>query len=149
MVIVLLLELITISNIGPSLDERLNPGPSNWVHQGQIDLLLFWRPRFFCMFFFKVVMVLTVLCSHLGETNLTCDVYVKINITLKITSLNVNGLRNPIKRSKVAKLKKDKLRIVMLQEMHMLNEEHNKLKWFGYLTSFYSSCKNSKKGECL
>lgn len=30
-------------------------------------------------------------------------------------------------------------------ETHMSNEEHNKLKRFGYLNSFYSSCKNSRK----
>lgn len=68
---------------------------------------------------------------------------------LKITSLNVNGLRNQIKRGKVlAKLKKkkkDKSQVVMLQETHMSNEEHNKLKRFGNLNSFYSSCKNSRK----
>lgn len=33
----------------------------------------------------------------------------------------------------------------MLQETHMSNEEHNKLKRFRYLNSFYSSCKNSRK----
>lgn len=66
--------------------------------------------------------------------------------SLKITTLNVNGLRNPIKRSKVlAKFKKDKTHVVMLQETHMSNEEHNKLKRFGYSNSFFSACKNSRK----
>lgn len=66
--------------------------------------------------------------------------------SLKVTSLNVNGLKNPIKRSKVlAKLKKDKSQVIMLQETHMSNEEHNKMRRFGYLNSFYSSCKNSRK----
>lgn len=66
--------------------------------------------------------------------------------SLKITSLNVNGLRNATKRSKVfAKLKKDKSQVAMLQETHMSNEEHNKLRRYGYLNSFYSSCKNSRK----
>lgn len=65
--------------------------------------------------------------------------------SLKITSLNVNGLRNPIKRSKVlTRLKKDKSHVVMLQETHMSNEEH-KLKRFGYSDSFFSACKNSRK----
>ncbi len=78
MVIVLLLELIIISNIGPSLDERLNPQPSNWVTQREIDVLLSWRLRFSYVFFCKIVMVVTVLRSLLGETNIICDAYVKV-----------------------------------------------------------------------
>lgn len=65
---------------------------------------------------------------------------------LKVVSLNVNGLRDPVKRSRVlAKLKKDKSQVLMLQETHLSNEEHNKMRRFGYLHSFYSSCKNSRK----
>lgn len=45
----------------------------------------------------------------------------------------------------MAKLKKDKSQVLMLQETHLSNEEHNKLKKFGYSQSFYSSCKNSRK----
>ena len=65
---------------------------------------------------------------------------------LKIASLNVNGLSSPIKRSRVlAKMKKDKTQVVFLQETHMSKEEHEKFKKFGYLNSFFSSCKNSRR----
>ena len=66
--------------------------------------------------------------------------------SLKCASLNVNGLSNPVKRSKVlAKMKKDKAQIIFLQETHMSKTEHEKLKRFGYLNSFFSSCENSRK----
>lgn len=65
---------------------------------------------------------------------------------LKIASLNVNGLSNPVKRSRVlAKMKKDKSQIIFLQETHMSRLEHEKLKKFGYPNTFCSSCKNSRK----
>lgn len=58
---------------------------------------------------------------------------------IEIMSLNVNGLGNPAKRAKViAKLKKEKKHIFFLQETHLLNEEHEKLKKI-----FYSSCSTS------
>lgn len=66
---------------------------------------------------------------------------------LKLASLNVNALSNPVKRSMVlAKLKKDKIQVSFLQETHMLKKEHNKFKQFGYLNSFFSSCKNRREG---
>ena len=65
---------------------------------------------------------------------------------LKIASLNVNGLRNPVKRSRVlAKMRKDKSQVIFLQETHMSKQEHEKLKKFGYTNTYYSSCKNSRK----
>lgn len=63
-----------------------------------------------------------------------------------IMSLNVNGLGNPAKRAKViAKLKKEKKNIYFLQETHLSNEEHEKLKKFGFKNIFYSSCPNHRK----
>ena len=63
---------------------------------------------------------------------------------LKIASLNVNGLSNPVKRSRVlAKMRKDKPQGIFLQETHMSKLEHEKLKKFGYNNTYYSSCKNS------
>jgi len=65
---------------------------------------------------------------------------------LKIASLNVNGLSNPVKRSRVlTKMRKDKSQIIFLQETHMSKPEHEKLKKFGYSNTYYSSCKNSRK----
>lgn len=55
--IVLLLELKTLAYIGPSPNERLNPGPSNWVTQEEIDLLPFWRSKFLYVPFFSIVLV--------------------------------------------------------------------------------------------
>lgn len=66
--------------------------------------------------------------------------------SLRIASLNVNGMRNPVKRSRVmSKMKKDRTQIIFLQETHMTKEEHKKLKKFGYFNVFSSSCKNSRK----
>lgn len=45
----------------------------------------------------------------------------------------------------MAKMKRDKMQVVFLQETHMSIQEHVKLKKFGYENSFFSSCKNSRK----
>lgn len=48
---------------------------------------------------------------------------------VKIISFNVNGVLNPIKRSKIlSKLKKEKAQIAFLQETHMNQSKHIKLK---------------------
>lgn len=61
--------------------------------------------------------------------------------SLKIASLNVNGLSNPVRRSRaLAKMKKDKFQIIFLQETHMSEQEQ-----FGYPNTFSSSCKSSRK----
>ncbi len=66
--------------------------------------------------------------------------------SLICASLNVNDLSNPVKRSKVlAKMKKDKVQVIFLQETHMSRKEHEKMKKFGYTNSFFSSCENSQK----
>lgn len=70
-----------------------------------------------------------------------------MSVTYNIISLNVNGLGNPIKRNKViAKLRKAKPSVVFLQETHLSKKEHEKFKKLGYVNSFYSSCKNSRRG---
>lgn len=65
---------------------------------------------------------------------------------LKIASLNVTGLSNPVKRSReLVKMRIDKSQVIFLQETHMSNPEHEKLRKFGYSNIYYSSCKNSRK----
>ena len=45
---------------------------------------------------------------------------------LKMVSLNVNSLNNPMKRGKViAKLIKEKSQVSFLQETHLLDQEHD------------------------
>ena len=58
---------------------------------------------------------------------------------VKLMSLNVNGLGNPIKRSKVmSKLKKEKADIIFMQETHLSQQEHEELKRFGFKNTFYN-----------
>lgn len=67
---------------------------------------------------------------------------------LRLMSLNVNGLGNPIKRAKVmTKLKKEKMHITFLQETHLTKQEHEKLKGFGYKHTYYSSYNGNRKRE--
>lgn len=65
---------------------------------------------------------------------------------LKIISFNVNGVLNPVKRSKIlTKLRKDKAQIAFLQETHMSEFEHAKLKRQGFKYVFASSHKSAHK----
>lgn len=58
----------------------------------------------------------------------------------RIITLNVNGLNNPIKRSKViTKMKREKQDIIFWQETHLSNSEHEKLRKMGFKNSYYSS----------
>ena len=53
--------------------------------------------------------------------------------TVRMVSLNVNGLNTPKKRDRViTKLKRDKAQIIYLQETHLKKVEHDKLKRYGY-----------------
>ena len=53
--------------------------------------------------------------------------------TVRMVSLNVNGLNTPKKRDRViTKLKRDKAQIIYLQETHLNKVEHDKLKRYGY-----------------
>lgn len=47
----------------------------------------------------------------------------------RVITLNVNGLHNPIKRSRViSKMKREKVQIIFWQETHLSDAEHDKLK---------------------
>ena len=59
---------------------------------------------------------------------------------IRITSFNVNGIPNPVKRAKIlTKLKREKSDIVYLQETHLSQSEHNKLKRMGFKFVFSSA----------
>ncbi len=61
-------------------------------------------------------------------------------------SLNVNGLGNPIKRTKVmAKLNREKVHIIFLQETHLAQTEHEKLKQYDFKNTYYNSYVQSHK----
>lgn len=65
---------------------------------------------------------------------------------LKVASWNVNGLNNPVKRSKVmTKIKRENSKVIFLQETHLSQNEHEKLKKFGYRNIFYSTLKTGRK----
>lgn len=69
---------------------------------------------------------------------------------LKVVSLNVNGLNNPMTRGKVtAKLKEEKPQISYLQETHLSDQEHDKFKKWGFKNTFYSSYKGGKNGGVI
>lgn len=51
---------------------------------------------------------------------------------LRIMSFNVNGVLNPQKRTKIlSKLRKEKIQIALIQETHLSETEHLKLKQGG------------------
>ena len=70
---------------------------------------------------------------------------------IKLTSLNVNGLGNPVKRPTIiAKIKKERTQINFLQETHLSQTVHEKLKRFGFKNTFYSSHSyNRKRGVAI
>jgi len=60
--------------------------------------------------------------------------------------LNVNGLQNSIKSSKIiAKMKREKLQVVLWQETHLSSLELEKLKKFGFQNAYYSSHKSGQR----
>lgn len=64
----------------------------------------------------------------------------------KIVTLNVNGLHNPIKKSKlIAKIKQEKLQVVFWQETHLSPSEHEKCKKLGFQNTYYSSHKSARR----
>lgn len=64
---------------------------------------------------------------------------------VKIVTYNVNGLGNPVKRSKImTKLKKEEIDIALLQETHLTQVEHEKLKKWKF-KQYSSSCSQSAK----
>lgn len=68
------------------------------------------------------------------------------NNLVKIASYNVNGLLHPIKRSKIlSKMKKDDIMVVFLQETHLTEKEHDKLRRNGYTQVYNSSYKSGHR----
>lgn len=64
---------------------------------------------------------------------------------VKIVTYNVNGLGNPVKRRKImTKLKKEEIDIALLQETHLTQVEHEKLKKWKF-KQYSSSCSQSAK----
>lgn len=58
----------------------------------------------------------------------------------KLVTYNINGVHNPIKRTKIlSKLKKDKVQVAFLQETHLNQTEHSKLARNGFKYVFSSS----------
>uniref|UniRef100_A0A8C6K9K2 exodeoxyribonuclease III n=1 Tax=Nothobranchius furzeri TaxID=105023 RepID=A0A8C6K9K2_NOTFU len=69
---------------------------------------------------------------------------------IKIMTLNVKGINHIIKRLKiVSSLKKDRVQIALLQETHLTDSEHLKLKrdWVGQISS--SSFDSKSRGVAL
>lgn len=65
---------------------------------------------------------------------------------VKLVTININGLHNPVKRWKaLSKLKRDKIQIAMMQETHLSNEEHSKLNKMGFKHVFYSSHSSGRR----
>lgn len=61
-------------------------------------------------------------------------------------SFNVNGLLNPIKRTKIlTKVKAEQAHIVYLQDTHLTDKEHVKLKRMGFTNLFFSSYKSGHR----
>lgn len=59
---------------------------------------------------------------------------------MEILSLNVNGLRSPVKQSKILlKLKREDIDIAFLQETHLREVEYKKLKRQSFKNAFSSS----------
>lgn len=70
--------------------------------------------------------------------------------TIKICSWNVRGLHQPVKRRKIlTSLKKEGVEIALLQETHLEDQEHLKLKRDWVSNSFYSSYTSNSRGVCI
>lgn len=68
----------------------------------------------------------------------------------KYISLNVKGVNNVVKRKKILTwLKKERVDIALLQETHLTDEEHKKLKreWVGQV--YFSSFLSNKRGVVI
>lgn len=67
-------------------------------------------------------------------------------VPLRLASYNVKGVLNPVKRSKIlGKMKKDKVDIIFLQETHLTESEHAKLKRQGFNQVYSSSYKTGRR----
>lgn len=66
--------------------------------------------------------------------------------SVKVISFNVNGVLNVIKMNKIlSKLRKEKAQIALLQETHMNQVDHLRLKRKGFKYVFSSSVKSKHK----
>lgn len=76
-------------------------------------------------------------------------VMVQASNTLKVVSFSVNGLLNPIKRGKIlSKLRREGAQVAFLQETHLSETEHAKLRGFKHV--FYSSYKSGhRRGSAI
>ncbi len=62
-----------------------------------------------------------------------------------IISLNANGLNNVVKRNKILlQMERDKGDVVFLQETHLRQQEHKKLKKATNSQVYYSTCRLTK-----
>ncbi len=68
----------------------------------------------------------------------------------KIITLNIKGINRVVKRCKIlSMLKKDKVQMALLQETHLTDPEHLKLKhdWVGQI--YYFSFKSKSRGVAI
>ena len=69
---------------------------------------------------------------------------------IKITSLNVNGLNNPIKRKKIVlKMKREGGDVMFLQETHLSKEEHKKLERLANARVYSASFHSARRGVAI
>lgn len=73
------------------------------------------------------------------------------NTTIRLCSWNVHGIQGPIKRKKILNyfLKKEKIQTALIQETHLNDKEHSKLKrdWLGLV--YYSSFTSKSRGVAI
>lgn len=72
------------------------------------------------------------------------------NSSLKLCTWNIRGIHHPVKRKKILTyLKKEEVDIALLQETHLKDIEHEKLKhdWVGQV--FFSSFTSNSRGVCI
>lgn len=70
---------------------------------------------------------------------------------IRVVSLNINGVLNPVKRWKMlSQLKKDKVQIAFIQESHLDDTEHSKLNKMGFKKIYFSShCSGKRRGVAI
>ena len=70
--------------------------------------------------------------------------------TIKLCSWNVHGMQSPVKQKKVLNfLKREKVQIAFIQETHLSNEEHQRLKRDWVSQIFYSSFTSRSRGVAI
>lgn len=68
--------------------------------------------------------------------------------TVNVISVNVNGLHSPVKQNKIlVKLKRENIDIAFLQETHLVESKHKKLKRQGFKYVFSFSNKSNHTRE--